>query len=469
MWEKEIREYLQLHREEMVEDIKALVRINSERMPAREGMPYGPGGAEALKKAEEIIAGRGFSVENHENYVITAEMMDKGDRRLDILAHLDVVPAGEGWTVTEPFQPLEKDGKIYGRGSADDKGPAMAAFYAMRAVKELNIPVTGNVRLILGSDEECGSSDIAYFFKKDPVHAAMTFSPDADFPVINLEKGGLRSTFTANPVLSPNLPRVKRVEGGIKFNVIPASAKAVLEGISVEQVREAADSFERETGLLVKVQEDKEEVLVTVEGVCGHASQPWNAKNAVTGILSFLSRLPLADSESNGMLLAVSRMFPYGDHYGKALGVDLEDEISGKTTLSFDMFSFEEGRLSGCFDMRACVSANDKNTRDVIFEQLEKAGFTTDGESMFPPHHVPEDSPFVQTLLSCYTAVTGLPGKAIAIGGGTYVHEIENGVAFGCSAEGVDNHMHGPDEFVVVEQLMKSAEIFARAIVSLCS
>lgn len=100
---------------------------------------------------------------------------------MDVLAHLDIVPAGDGWTVTEPFVPVVKDGKIYGRGTADDKGPAIAALYAMRAVKELGIPVKKNVRLILGTDEECGSSDIRHYYSVEE-EAPMTFSSGRQLP-----------------------------------------------------------------------------------------------------------------------------------------------------------------------------------------------------------------------------------------------------------------------------------------------
>ena len=157
-----IREYMDAHVEEMVADACALIAINSEKMEAKPGMPFGEGNAQVFEEAEKILTRCGFPVKNYENYVLTADLND-GPACLDILAHLDVVPAGEGWQITEPFAPVVKDGLLYGRGSADDKGPAMAALYAMRAVKELGIPVKGNCRLILGGDEECGSSDIRYY------------------------------------------------------------------------------------------------------------------------------------------------------------------------------------------------------------------------------------------------------------------------------------------------------------------
>ena len=163
MYREEIEQYIEAHKQEMVEDIFTLCRINSEKMPYEEGMPYGHGAATALAEALSLAEKYGFSITNYDNYVGTADMNDK-EKQLDILAHLDVVPAGEGWKETEPFEPILKDGLLFGRGTADDKGPAVAALYAMRAVKELGIPLSKNVRLILGTDEECGSSDICLLY-----------------------------------------------------------------------------------------------------------------------------------------------------------------------------------------------------------------------------------------------------------------------------------------------------------------
>ena len=145
--------------------------------------------------------------------------MNEKEKQLDILAHLDVVPAGEGWTVTEPFEPVEKDGKLYGRGTADDKGPAVAALYAMRAVKELGIPLSKNVRLILGTDEECGSSDIRHYYDVEE-EAPMTFSPDGSFPCCEHRKGEPSGAFYGKFEPSDAVARVIEIKAGTKANVV---------------------------------------------------------------------------------------------------------------------------------------------------------------------------------------------------------------------------------------------------------
>ena len=189
-YRKKIAAFAESHREEMLEDISILCRINSARKPYETGMPYGRGAAEVLGRALRMAEEYGFSTKNYANYAGAADYSTALPKRLDILAHLDVVPAGGGWSITKPFEPLVVDGRIYGRGTADDKGPAVAALYAMRCVKELGVPLSGNVRLILGTDEECGSSDIRYYYNIEE-EAPMTFSPDANYPVTNVEKGRL--------------------------------------------------------------------------------------------------------------------------------------------------------------------------------------------------------------------------------------------------------------------------------------
>ena len=234
MYREKIDRYIDAHQNEMLEDIAALCRIESTKDSYRAGKPYGLRCAEVLGEALHLGESYGFSINNYDNYVGTIDLNDK-EKQLDILAHLDVVPAGDGWTVTKPFEPLIKDGKIYGRGTADDKGPAVAALYAMRAVRELNIPLKKNVRLILGTDEECGSSDIEHYYSVEK-EAPMTFSPDASFPVINIEKGHFHGQFSASFEKSGALPRMLSFESGVKANVVPAKAWALFEGLEGDAV-----------------------------------------------------------------------------------------------------------------------------------------------------------------------------------------------------------------------------------------
>ena len=466
-YEKEISDYIESHKEEMLNDLMDMIRINSEKGEEKPEMPYGEGPYKAIQSASKLLEGYGFKITNYDNRVITADSFDLPNQ-LDILAHLDVVPAGDDWTVTEPYNPVIKDGLLYGRGSCDDKGPAIAAVYAVRAVKELGIPLKQGVRLILGSDEECGSSDVEYYYSKEKA-APMTITPDASWPLINIEKGGIHNEFTASFEKTDMTPSVVSVKGGIKINVVPGKATAVVKGLKEKDVRDITNKFEEETGLKFVFAEDGDNLNITAIGVNAHASLPHMGKNAVQGIVTLLSKFPLADAPVNNYIKALNNIFPYGDYNGRTMGVDLKDDVSGETTVSFDILEVSETHFMGAFDCRASIVANDENTGKVMEAKIREQGFKIEEKAMFEPHIVDGDSPLVKTLLGCYEKGFGVTGaKPIAIGGGTYVHHVENGVAFGCEVPEVDNHMHGADEFMEVDMIIKSAKIFADAIVELC-
>ncbi len=467
MYREKIDAFIDAHRQEMIDDICELCRINSEKMPAEEGMPYGPGAAEALDAAMDMAEGYGFEVTDYDGYVGCADL-NEGPRQLDILAHLDVVPAGDGWKITEPFQPIEKDGNLYGRGTADDKGPAVAALYAMRAVKELGIPLTKNVRLILGTDEECGSSDIAHYYAIEE-EAPMTFSPDADFPVTNVEKGRLPGHFTAEWEPSGALPKVISIDAGTKINVVPGKAQAIVTGLLAAQVEAAAKDVEAETKVRFQISSVGEDVQITAIGSGAHAMMPEEGLNAITGLLTLLVRLPLAPCGQTEALNNMLAVIPHGDVNGTTLGVDMQDDLSGRLTLAFSMLKVTDRSLEGQFDSRLPICATTENVLEVIRAAMKAHGLTLLNENMTPPHYVDGDSDFVRTLMKAFEDYTGLKGECQSTGGGTYVHNLKNGVAFGAAMPGTENRMHGADEFAVIDQLMMSAKIFAQVIVDLCS
>lgn len=466
MYRKQIEEYFNLHKDAMLEDICKVIRIKSDRQEPKEGMPFGEGVVKALEETLKMAEAMGFNTKNYENYVGTIDFSDK-EKALDILAHLDVVPAGDEWTVTEPYEPIIKDGKLYGRGAADDKGPAIVALYAMKAIKELNIPLNKNVRLILGTDEECGSSDIKHYYSVEE-EAPMTFSPDADFPVINVEKGSLKGNFDATYNECNELPRVISVNSGVKVNVIPDKAKAAIEGFSKEEVEKYCLETTEKTGVKFVVTEEGNICVINANGVGGHAAYPTGGNNALTAILELLASMPFACGDGFDKLKAINKMFPHGDYYGKGIGVKMCDEVSGDLTLSFNIFEYTTTTLKGTFDCRSPLCANNENLRDVVINNLKEHGIILEPCHVADGHYVDEKSDFIQTLLKCYEMYSGKKGECIAIGGGTYVHHLKNGVAFGCTMPGTDNNMHGNDEFAVVEELMLSAKIFTQAIIDLC-
>ena len=517
--------YIDKHEQEMLSDLEALIRINSEKSEPEAGRPYGAGAYEALLAAKSLCENYGFATKVYDNRVISADMTDCAPQ-LDILAHMDVVPSGDGWTVCSPYAPVIKDGAIYGRGSSDDKGPAIAALYAMRAVRELGIPLSRNCRLILGSDEETGSSDIEHYYSVEE-EAPMTFSPDAEFPVINVEKGRLSGTVRwRNPAADAYKahqgvaavadmaeeekeasrqagtdkvkPKTEKAELGLEaeaagkavrsadcvrdtevgvrliscasghtINIVPDKAEAVLAGIGEKELAKIVQMVKDETGaeFTYEIKEG-----LSIFGTGAHASTPEKGTNALTLMLAVLARLPFADKGFGETLAKLAALFPYGDHDGAAIGAACEDNIAGKTTVSPDILTADENEIVLKFDARTCIKAEEPDTDSAasIRNRVEQEGFEFE-YGFVHAHAVDGDSEFIRTLLSCYETVTGRPGACMAVGGGTYVHELKNGVAFGAVGETTDTHMHGADEFMLISELKDAAVIYALAIARLCS
>lgn len=468
MYEHEIDAYFDdpARRAELVEHISRLVRIRSVREGARPGMPFGPGPAAALAEALKLAGELGMDVRNYENYVGTADLNDQ-ETALHILCHLDVVGEGTGWTVTAPYEPRLVDGMLYGRGTDDDKGPAVAALLAMKALRDLAIPLSKNARLILGTDEESGSSDIAYYYAREP-YAPYTFSPDAEFPLINTEKGSYKPTFTKTWPAETATPRVKELHGGFRINVLPPEAEALVAGLSAQAARPYCDRAAAETGAAYELRDEGDDLRILCHGKGSHASLPEGGNNAVTALLHLLRALPLAKTGSTAAIWSLNTLFPHGDCTGAALGIAQADAVSGALSLAFSLLEVGETGLEGRFDSRVPLCADEANCKAVAEAAFARLGFTVQGE-MEPPHHTPADSPLVQTLLACYEQYSGRKGACLAIGGGTYVHHIPGGVAFGCGMPGFDGNMHGADEHTCVDDLLTACKIFALAIARLCA
>jgi len=414
----QIRQYLESHIDDMTALLRELVAVPSVQGDAEEGFPFGREPARALEIMLRECRKAGFDVENVENYAGSADI-NSLEAQLAVLTHLDVVPAGDGWS-SPPFELTQVGDKLVGRGTIDDKGPAVAAFFAAKAVKELGIPLKKGVRLIFGTNEENGSADLAYYRSKRTL-PPMVFTPDGEYPVINAEKGMLRVCFSAKYSGIP-------VRGGTVINAVPAVCSD-----------DANDYF----------------------GKSAHASTPEKGENAITKFLDIQGNL-------HPLLNNLSELFPHGEFNGRSCGLGFRDDISGDMTCVLSMLNARDGRLCGGIDIRFPLDRTKAEISGIICEKLRSAGFEIDSCEGVEPHCTDENSTFVQALLKTYERVTGKNGRCIAIGGGTYVHEIEGGVAFGAEFPGEDGHMHSPDEFITVGNLLKNAEIMAEAIAEIC-
>ncbi len=459
------RDFIDNHFSEMVRDLAALVAIPSVKGEPQEGKPFGEGPAAALDAMLAIAESYGFTTQNHEGYVGTIDMNPELPTTLGILCHLDVVPAGKSGWRSLPFSLYISGGKMYGRGVIDNKGPAVAVLHAMRAIKESGIPLTQNVRLIVGTDEENGSSDIAYYKNKEALPPRV-FTPDAEYPVINIEKGRVRGEFSTYSGFAVGIRSILSAKGGTVFNAVPESAYAVVRGFEEYELRTAASAFPT-LGFEFEKQEDGT-MKITAKGKSAHASQPERGNNAVTGLCAYLGTLE-TDDETAGAFARISSAFAYGDTKGESLGVAERDEESGDLTLVFSILDYDEGIICGKYDCRFPVSQTYHSMREKFESCFERFGLRTVEMSGVDGHKVPAESDFVQTLLSVYSKMGGGTAVPLAIGGGTYVHEIEGGVAFGAEFPGEVNNMHGANECFSTASFRKNTYMFTEAICRLCS
>lgn len=461
-----IDEYFAGKEDQLVQSVSRLVRIESTLGEAQPGMPFGPGPAAALEEALALAGELGLHGENLEGYVGVVDLNEK-ETALHILGHLDVVDAGEGWTMTQAFQPKVVDGLLYGRGTDDDKGPMVAALLAMKAVKDLGIPLQKNARIIFGTDEETGFRDIHWYYDKHP-YAPYTISPDADFPIINIEKGHYQPTFGADWPEENALPRVVSITGGPRLNMVPPKAQALVAGLPLETIQAACDGLGLEAAITFTLTQREDGVHILCSGLGAHGSTPEEGHNAQTALVALLASLPLADCPSTRAVRALARLFPHGDFTGQALGIAQEDELSGHLSLAFTLLNLHATGFQARFDSRTPLCGTDESIRLVTEQAMSQAGFTITGK-IDPPHHVPADSPFIQVLAKCYELYTGQKSQCLAIGGGTYVHDIPGGVAYGASMPGFVSNLHGPDERVNIRDLLTAAKIFTQVILELCA
>ncbi len=450
-------------RQDMVSTLQQWIRVPSLKADPAPGAPFGPEIRRMLDVAMADGKRLGFAPRDVDGYACDMEI-GTGEEVIGILAHLDVVPAGEGWT-HGPFDPVIVDGKLYGRGTGDDKGPAIAAMYAMKAVRDAGVSLKKRVRLILGCDEESGWGCMDYYKAKIGL-PEVGFSPDACYPLINTEKGICRLDLaTQLPAEGPGNRPVYRLHAGTRPNVIPSAAEAEIGGDFAEN-REACRDFAQRTGYPIQVTELPDgHTHILVDGVGGHASMPELGQNAAAHLLQLLHALE-AGTDCHAHIDLLAQCIG-GDTDGTGFGIAGSDGVSGPLTINLGLLNLQDGELRLTLDIRYPVMFDAEQIARFVAMRMEPLGITVQGGHGQLPHHVPETSSLVRTLLSCYHTVTGLPPTTLAIGGGTYARALKEGVAFGCVFPGEEELAHQADEYIVLESLMTSVRIFAHAIVAL--
>lgn len=443
-------------KEGMIKELQQLVVIPSvlseETAP---DAPFGKDVKQALDWFLEKGKANGYQVKNVADVAGHLEIGD-GDELLGILGHVDVVPVGDGWT-KNPFGGEVEDGKLYGRGAIDDKGPTIAAWTALNIVKDAGFEFSKRIRLIIGTDEESGFRCVDRYFETEEM-PTIAFAPDADFPIINAEKGIAGIRFSKNIWEMPD--ELLSFVSGKRTNMVPDLAEAAVEG-EVAQWQQALEEFCSTHSVSGSAEAQGEAVRLRIHGKSAHAMEPDHGVNA--GILMALFLKNHLTGDGQEFMEFIAENF-YQDSRGQRLGLAFADEVSGDTTFNAGIFRFERNET-------ATVEISMRYSITYPFEEkVKKIGLlgyelTVDSNSL--PHYVDENDPFIKTLQQAYERQTGEKAELLAIGGGTYARVLDKGVAYGMLFPGEKDVAHQADEFVDIGNLVKAAAIYAEAIYEL--
>ncbi|HGD4013522.1 TPA: dipeptidase PepV [Streptococcus agalactiae] len=451
----------------LMDDLINLLRINSERDDSQADAehPFGPGPVKALEFFLEMAERDGYETKNVDNYA-GHFTFGQGEEELGIFGHLDVVPAGSGWD-TDPYEPVIKDNRLYARGSSDDKGPTMACYYALKIIKELGLPTSKKVRFVVGTDEESGWGDMDYYFE----HVGLPkpdfgFSPDAEFPIINGEKGNITEYLHFSGE-NKGAVRLHSFSGGLRENMVPESATARFTS-HLDQTTLGASlaDFASKHNLKAELSVEDEQYIATVYGKSAHGSTPQAGVNGATYLALYLSQF---DFEGPARaFLDVTANIIHEDFSGEKLGVAYEDDCMGPLSMNAGVFQFDETNDDNTIALNfRYPQGTDAKTIQTKLEKLNGVEKVTLSDHEHTPHYVPMDDELVSTLLAVYEKQTGLKGHEQVIGGGTFGRLLERGVAYGAMFPGDENTMHQANEYMPLENIFRSAAIYAEAIYEL--
>lgn len=450
---------IQARMDDLISDLQGCIRIPSVYQEDDSGYPYGKPVQECLEYMLKCAEKLGFATGNLDNHVGWCEY-GSGEEMVAVLGHLDVVPEGDGWSVP-PYEGLVADGKIFGRGTMDDKGPTMCALYALKAIADSGLPLQRRIRILFGLNEETGSADMAYYKAHGGEIPVMGFTPDGEYPIINGEKGLINETYRCEFAPKGDL-RIRSLWGGTAHNIVPNYAKAELACNP-----DLTASICGMTAEKISCTPTEDGVLVEASGVNAHGGAPWEGENAIGRLAMFLNRLPVEGGAKKAIDFLAEKIGLECD--GKSLGIAMSDDVSGILTMNLGVLRGDETAMEVKLNYRYPVT----KTFDQCGPQTEQAfldgGFVRTVAGHKEKLYMPPEHPLVKKLTEVYTRCTGLDATPKSIGGGTYAKMMPNVLAFGPIFPGDEVREHKPDEFMELSRLLDNANILAEAMYAMAN
>ena len=461
-----LEKYIDSKKDEIIEEVCNIIKIPSVNEESKdENKPFGENVNKALEHFLELGEKLGFRTKNVDGYCGYVEF-GEGKEMLGIIGHLDVVPVGDGWSYL-PFDPVIADGKLYGRGSTDDKGPVIAALYAMKAVKEL-CKVNKRVRLIVGLNEENDWKCIEHYKKVEEM-PTLGFSPDADFPCIYAEKG-LLSVYISKKIEENEEIQIESIDTkNNAINVVPKYCSITLkisEKTSVSKIKEDIINISKKHNFEISVTEENDNKLkVESFGKAAHAAHPELGINAISRLIVVLNEVFKKNNISFSFVKLIKEKINL-ETSGKSLGIDVKDEM-GELTLNVAKLYIEENKIVLGANLRVPVKTNIDDIENKIKEVLKQNNAIIEFKDRRDSLYIPKENELVQKLCKIYNDYYGKNEEPLAIGGATYARAFKNCVSFGAMMPNEEDMCHKADEYIKVDYLIDACKIYAKAIYEL--
>lgn len=448
--------FISANRQAILDDIAALVAVDSVQSAPAPDAPFGPGPRQALDTTLAIAARLGLQTKNCENYIGYAELPgQQAEKYLAAICHVDVVPAGNGWDA-DPFTMRQRDGWLLGRGVADDKGPMVICLYALKFLRQLGTPLRYPIRALVGDNEETGMKDVEHYLAHYPA-PVFCFTPDAEFPVCNGEKGQF-----AGCLLGPQLGAgaIVAFEGGVANNAVPDRASALVRADLAALAPAEGITLEAEGEGLVRVRG---------WGRAGHAAMPQGTCNAIGLVVDYLLANHIGSAAETAYLQALHKLHCAYD--GSGLGVACADEPFGPLTIIGGRIFAQDGRLVQTMDSRY-PTTTDGQTIAAAIRAAVGDGAQLQVGSDNKPFYISADSPAIRACIDTFNAVTGQQATPFTMGGGTYARHFPYAVSFGPEHAGLPlpafgGPMHGANEAAPLDKLLEALKIYILALLRL--
>ena len=451
---QKIDAFIAANKEQLLKDIAALVAINSVESTPAEGAPFGLGARAALDKTLELAAGMGLATRNCENYIGYAELAGADpEKYLATICHVDVVPEGNGWS-DDPFKMRIQDGWLLGRGVADDKGPMVTTLYALKFLKEEGVALKYPIRALVGDNEETHMNDVEYYLKNYPA-PVFCFTPDAEFPVCNGEKGQFGGKLVS-PVCNGV---IKEFVGGVANNAVPDRASALVE-TDITKLKNAPN---------ITLEPEGTGVRIRGWGKSGHAAMPAGTVNAIGLVMHYLLENDLCNEAERAYLESVMKL--HCSTAGEGLGINCADGPFGPLTIIGGRIYMEDGKMVQTLDSRFPTCIDGEKIAASIRAAIGTGAELVD-EKTAKPFYIEADTPAIKACIETYNEVTGENATPFTMGGGTYARHFPYAVSFGPEHNDMvlpefGGPMHGANEAAPIDKLLEALKIYILALLRL--